>query len=121
MIDIVLSLILIAALVYVVLYVTVFSKKEILEIYRPQKVTGEIEVILNGQNYKCEFDKNKSEKEVESTCYHILNPKDSFKLLKGPTNDMLIKVVNNKAKNFKEISRDNTSGTGVKIILEEIK
>ena len=59
---------------------------------------------MNGQNYKCEFDKNKSEKEVESTCYHILNPKDSFKLLKGPEEMTCFnyKVVNNKAKNFKK-------------------
>ena len=131
MIDIVLSLVLLAALVYVVLYVTVFSKKEVMEIYgaranKDSKTTivedrnnkDKVKVILNGQNYTCDASPEKT------TCYNILNPSDSFKIIKGPTNDILIKVVNNKSKNFKKTfdsRQNNPNNKEDKVIFIEIK
>ena len=52
MIDIVLSLILIAALVYVVLYVTVFSKKEVMEIYGGRANKDSKTTIMEDRNNK---------------------------------------------------------------------
>ena len=79
---------------------------------------NKVKVILNGQNYTCDPSPEKT------TCYNILNPSDSFKIIKGPTNDILIKVVNNKSKNFRKTydsRKSNPESKEDKVVFIEIK